>query len=240
MFREEPGFIVAGEIVRTSRMYARSVSPLRKAWLARISPHLAGSLLGGEPWEPSAAKERRRDFTSQIKIGPAVFPIRVVKGGRKVVELAWEQLKPLLRVLEPGSLRGTIVWEGREICTAMKLGAVLAAAPHIHPEEGVWEDWPQGRTFPFATQAATLAGLLPRLLCLCPLKPGSDRLGFLALHGDNRGTYWFRVEKSLVTARLESLASLECMVDEPGDLLDDAQRETVSRLYRELSDLLEQ
>jgi ATP-dependent helicase HrpA len=246
MFREDPQYLVAGEIVRTSRMYARSVSPLRKAWLARISPVLAESLLGGAPYEGAAAKERRRDFTSQIRLGSGVFPIRVVKGGRKVVELQWEKLKPLLRELEPGTLppfrdlRGTILWQGREICTDMKLGAILAAAPHIHPEQGAWEDWPQGKTFPFSAEARTLAGLLPRLLCLCPLKPGSDRLGFLALHSDNRGNYWFRVEKSLVTARLESLASLESMVDEPGELLDPAERETVSKLYRELSDLLEQ
>ena len=122
----------------------------------------------------------------------------------------------------------------------MKLGAILAAAPHIHPEEGVWEDWPAGRTFPFATEARELARLLSRLLCLCPLKKGSNRLGFLALHNDNGGRYWFKVEKSLVTARLESLASLECLVDEPGDLLSGAERDTVSRLYHGLSDILEQ
>jgi ATP-dependent helicase HrpA len=246
MFREDPQYLVAGEIVRTSRMYARSVSPLRKALFGRISPLLAGSLLGGVPFEPAAAKERRRDFTSQIRLASGVFPIATVKGGRKVVQLEWEKLKPLLRELEPAGrpsfkdLRGTILWQGHEICTAMKLGAILAAAPHIHPEQGVWEDWPMGRTFPFASEARALADLLPRLLCLCPLKPGSDRLGFLALHSDNRGQYWFRVEKSLVTARLESLASLEILVDEPGDLLSAEERETVSRLYRELSDLLEQ
>ena len=33
MFREAPQFIVAGEIVRTSRVFARSVSPLKKEWL---------------------------------------------------------------------------------------------------------------------------------------------------------------------------------------------------------------
>ncbi len=40
MFRESPDFIVAGEIVRTSRMYAMSVSPLSRALISRISPRL--------------------------------------------------------------------------------------------------------------------------------------------------------------------------------------------------------
>jgi len=44
MYKETPRYIVAGEIVRTSRMYARSVSPLRKDMLHRISPELARHL----------------------------------------------------------------------------------------------------------------------------------------------------------------------------------------------------
>jgi hypothetical protein len=44
MFRENPRFIVAGEIVRTSRMYAHSVSPLHREWLARIHPDLPRAL----------------------------------------------------------------------------------------------------------------------------------------------------------------------------------------------------
>ncbi|MDR3191606.1 MAG: ATP-dependent RNA helicase, partial [Treponema sp.] len=41
MFKSDPLYIVAGEIVRTTRMYAMSVSPLSKAILERISPELA-------------------------------------------------------------------------------------------------------------------------------------------------------------------------------------------------------
>jgi len=42
MYKENPQYIVAGEIVRTTRMYAMSVSPLRRDMLARISPRLEG------------------------------------------------------------------------------------------------------------------------------------------------------------------------------------------------------
>ncbi|MDH7483343.1 MAG: ATP-dependent RNA helicase [Spirochaetales bacterium] len=45
MFRENPDFIVAGEIVRTTRMYAMSVSPLTTEQLYRISPDLAEQLI---------------------------------------------------------------------------------------------------------------------------------------------------------------------------------------------------
>jgi HrpA-like RNA helicase len=44
MYRENPDFIVAGEIVRTTRMYAMSVSPLPRELLSKISPVLASGM----------------------------------------------------------------------------------------------------------------------------------------------------------------------------------------------------
>jgi RNA helicase HrpA len=48
MYRETPKYIVAGEIVRTTKMYARSVGALKKEWLVKISPELAHSLHADE------------------------------------------------------------------------------------------------------------------------------------------------------------------------------------------------
>lgn len=41
MFRSDPLYMVAGEIVRTSRMFAMSVSPLTRSILARVSSHVS-------------------------------------------------------------------------------------------------------------------------------------------------------------------------------------------------------
>ncbi len=59
MFRQEADFIVAGEIVRTTRMYAMSVSPLSKAQLYRISPELAEQLIALRQERTSAPKHLR-------------------------------------------------------------------------------------------------------------------------------------------------------------------------------------
>ena len=48
MFRQDPLYIVAGEIVRTSRMFAMSVSPLTKSVLEQISPSLPEQLENGK------------------------------------------------------------------------------------------------------------------------------------------------------------------------------------------------
>jgi ATP-dependent helicase HrpA len=151
----------------------------------------------------------------------------------------------VLRELSPAGqssfkgIRGTVVWKDKEIFEGMKLGTILSMAPFIHPEEGILERWPSGKSYVFASSGGELCAHLDKLLTLCPTKKGGTRLGFLTLYTDWKGIYWFKSEKSLLTARLESLASLESLVDEPGDALEAADRETVARLYHELSELLE-
>lgn len=246
MFRENPPYIVAGEIVRTSRMYARSVSPLRKQLLSAISALLTQAFVKGVPIAREKDKEKGRDFTTQMKIGQEVFPIRVIKGGRKMVIMEWEKLRPVLQQLAPGSLPsfknmfGTIVWDGKEIFYGMKLSGILSLAPYLHTEEGVWEDWPAGKRFLFAREGRTLCSHLPRLLCLCPLKGSSKRLGFLTLYADWKGNYWFKSEKSLLTARQETLASLESIADEPEELLHPEDRESAAHLYHLISEMMEE
>ena len=43
-FRVNPEYILAGEIVQTSKMYARTVSPLRKEWIGNVDPALLAAL----------------------------------------------------------------------------------------------------------------------------------------------------------------------------------------------------
>ncbi len=245
MFRENPPYIVAGEIVRTSRMYARSVSPLRRQLLSVISPLLTQAFVKGVPITREREKEKKRDFTNQMKIGQEAFPIRTIKGGRKMVIMEWEKLRAVLQQIAPGGLPsfknmfGTIIWDGKEIFYGMKLSVILSLAPYLHTEEGVWEDWPAGKTFIFARDGREVCSYLPRLLCLCPLKGTSKRLGFLTLYTDWKGSYWFKSEKSLLTARQETLASLESIADEPEELLPREDRESAARLYHLISEMLE-
>jgi ATP-dependent helicase HrpA len=70
MYREEPQFIVAGEIVRTSRMYAMSVSPLRKELLARIDENLY-NLLASPAKGRRGKDDRENSFGGESSSGRA-------------------------------------------------------------------------------------------------------------------------------------------------------------------------
>lgn len=110
MFRTDPMYIVAGEIVRTSRMFAMSVSPLTKGMLAKIDPSLekelnilkkskdkVRSLSSGFEYEAKGSfkeeyekadrkKSKGKDkHTNEIKIGSSVFSVKKVKGKQLVI-----------------------------------------------------------------------------------------------------------------------------------------------------------
>ena len=69
MFRSDPLYMVAGEIVRTSRMFAMSVSPLTRSILARVSSHVSHAMsleerlqrLQGKGGKGSDELSKRRD-----------------------------------------------------------------------------------------------------------------------------------------------------------------------------------
>lgn len=123
MFREAPSFIVAGEIVKTTRMYAMSVSPLTREILQAISPTLYTQLKRFMP-EPAAimpglvmrkeklpagqgqqrtaqAQESRHkkhthvpELEKGFAVAGTVFPVEEIKKKKKVV-LNWERFKQL-------------------------------------------------------------------------------------------------------------------------------------------------
>lgn len=124
MFKTDPLFIVAGEIVRTSRTFAMSVSPLTKALLEKISPNLeeklyslrgkkGRSLTGnlefkGKKFEDDKGKLYGRDDghfggkkskdknENQIEIGGELFNIEKQKG-KKILILPLEKFRNALK-----------------------------------------------------------------------------------------------------------------------------------------------
>jgi hypothetical protein len=88
MYRETPKYIVAGEIVRTTKMYARSVSALKKEWIARISPELSHNLHLDEGeraagrGEATDARAGRQGAKGKTALATARASAQALPGGR--------------------------------------------------------------------------------------------------------------------------------------------------------------
>jgi ATP-dependent helicase HrpA len=247
MFRESPRFIVAGEIVRTSRTYARSVSPLEQSWIRRISPILAEGLIEQE--EPEFARPqkraRERDTTWQIRIGTRHFALKATKGKKKIAVLPWEDLQKAIDE-EPAilpqfhSLRGTVVYRGVEILAGAKVAEIIRIAPHIDPPNDLIAQWPRSTSYDSYTNSGELCADLHHVLRMTRTRKSGRSAAFLTLQTDGDGRYWFKPERNYYTAVAESLGSLEQLADEIGEEIDGSAHETVNATYRRLAHILEE
>jgi hypothetical protein len=264
MFRENPTYLVAGEIVRTTRMYAMSVSPLEKRMLSRISPRLEGLLARGEAARPSKREEERvprrgaeraagpkaeglvRDFTNKIKIGSEIFDLEIEKK-KKIAILDWPKLRSIRDQIDRESLglyksmKG-VVRIGRErLLDGEKLDVILRIAAWLDPERDLARDWPKKRNFDAGEGLHELLASLDHVLQVAKARDKTAELGFVALYTDAEGMFWFRCSRGFHTALSESLASLEALADRIGDegssgvSASPEERERVNALYRKLS-----
>ncbi len=242
MFRENPTYLVAGEIVRTTRMYAMSVSPLEKRMLSRISPRLEGLLARGEAARPGRREEERisrrepervgrskaedgriaRDFTSKIKIAAEVFDLEIDKKKKKVVLLEWPKLKAIRDQLDRESLglykgmKGVLKVGRQRLLDGEKLDVILRIATWLDPERDLGRDWPRKKNFDAEAGLHELLSSLEHVLQVAVARDRTAELGFVTLYTDAEGMFWFRCSRGFHTALSESLASLEALADRIG------------------------
>ena len=269
MFREYPPFIVAGEIVRTSRMYAMSVSPISKTVLKRLSDHLQNKkpeikydIFANIDTAPNEKRERTkktRDFTNNIKIYGEVFEIETIKG-KKTVLLPWEKLSliraKITSAASGGSdsdnrfennkdnvyknLKGKIIVNNQyNLLSGEKLRLILSLAPILDVENVFSRAWPRKDNFNSRDNLPALINQIDSLVRPVVWKKKSRDLGFLGLFTDNEGNYWLRASRGFNTSLNESLSSLENLIDELGDDVDIEQKHAVNQCYRRLSDYIE-
>ncbi|MDR2402699.1 MAG: ATP-dependent RNA helicase [Spirochaetaceae bacterium] len=240
---QAPRYIVAGEIVQTTRMYAMSVSPLSEKALEKINPDLFEAL-GGRSVAGSREEKLKqvRDFTNRIRIGDVLFNIETIKG-KKVVMLPWEQLSKAKDAIVNEAfykkLRGTIIVNSKyTLLREEKLPLILSLVPILAIDGAESRTWPRKRNFNSREDLRTLLAELPKLVTPAVWKPGKKELGFISLFTDGEGNYRLRCSRGLHTSLNESMASLENLIDEMGEDIDMEIKQVVNQTYRRLSDYL--
>jgi ATP-dependent helicase HrpA len=250
MFRLTPQYIIAGEIVRTTRMYAMSVSPLAYETLEKISPALVTGLGIDKKGRDYGSKQRlrERDFTNHIKIGSEVFTIDTVKGKKQVI-LPWEKLKKVIdnTVAENFAiykgLRGVVILDGNyTLLEGEKLKLILSLAPALEIEGALNRKWFGKKSLNSYSNPDALLAILPNLvkpgLVKADRQRGKKELGFLCLYTDGEGNYWTKCTRRFHTSLNESLASVETLIDELAGHVDAEKKRLVNQCYRRLSDYL--
>lgn len=170
LFRQDPLFIVAGEIVRTSRMYAMSVSPLTKSLLHQISPTLLNLLENTKSQKDKKTNEKekiskkekeskqklQKDETisgikvssDSITLGNQTFDIKKVKG-KKQVQLSFDRFIYATtndlnskQMKQISDLKGKIIYSNNyELLTGEKLELIIKLAKSLNLRPIDEKDW---------------------------------------------------------------------------------------------------
>lgn len=238
MFRENPPFLVAGEIVRTSQTYARSVSPLTRQLISRTSKELALKL---EPQGVMKEKKKKRDTSQEITIGRSSFPIVQPKKGKKKMALvdwnsAWKELKKMAPEQWPDykGMKGILSWDGREILSGLQLNMMFKLITSINPKKDILSGIPsKNYDKDNAKHMNELAENMHILLKISAAgKRKKSHYGIITLQTDGEGHYWFRSVSNFTAAVNESLASLEVLADQVSEEMSGDQWGMVNKAYR--------
>ena len=257
MFRKEPLYIVAGEIVRTSRMFAMSVSPLTRSILGKLSddilPRLdAASSHSGK--NASQKKERNKNFLEKshgsegkrtFNLSGTCFTIEKIKG-RNTVILPVEELKRALKNAGsdkndvPKGLCGKIVYpDGYSLFEDVKMSQILNLSAHIDFTPLSGKKWNRNLNISIDEKnaAENLTCAIENVLKVAEARKKSKSYGLIALYTDGNGNYWTKVSKGLHTAVKESIYSLETLVDKE-DFFTKEEQSKINRIYRLLNSVL--
>lgn len=268
MFRTDPLYIVAGEIVRTSRMFAMSVSPLTRNLLSQIDPELEHKLdnirnkktkglsekeeirfekLERERLKKSAEEKKKKTGEETINIGDVDFKVTKIKG-KKTAHLHWDTFKKALQNEDCTNLekrmngyRGKIMYQGGwELLAGEKLNNIITLAKKINLDPVQTDKFDRKLNINVYDSNATdrLYEAMQNLLRVTVAKSKSKELGFVTAFTDFNGNYWFKISRGYTTAVSESLSTLEHLIDDQSISFSDEQKENISRLYGIINSIL--
>lgn len=242
MFKVSPLYIVAGEIVKTSRMFAMSVSPLTKENLRKISNDLESKLSGfrkniladgkksifddGTKKDLYKTKDENKSISeNQIKLGSQIFNLRKIKGKKHII-LPFEKLQTFIKEIDlqnwkndsalkqASGLKTLTILNGCELLSGEKLSTILEIYETINFSILDESSWARHENYNLNENFNDFINSLDNILRIVIAKSKKKELGFICLFTDENDNYWYKVSRGIVTAVTETLNSLETLIED--------------------------
>lgn len=225
-FRKPPKYLLAGEIVMTSKTYARTVSPLEEDWIKSINPKLL-TALNNKKLISDETKTDKVISKKQICIYGNYFPAI-----DNIAIIPYENLYTLLSAYKkasrhPNKLNAAILYKEYYIGYGQKLREIVEIAFKLKdlpfavnstiPKKTIYQD-----------SFKILENYLDLLMGLRPLDKYKNRLGFVELITSKNGVF-FHVNASFTEALNNTAYSLLNLYDYTG--IKD-YRNTYNRIVR--------
>ncbi len=236
LFKECPEYIVAGEIVRTSKIFARSVSMLEKKWINDIKPGLLDML--NRKHGKSGITSDKRDTSWKISIGDISLKLVPFKGKKKLAVIEWEKIKTdyhninYNQISQYSRLRAVFIFHGKQLIRNDKLSRILLLLKNFDPDKNFIPGISRSN-FSIFRNPEKLASKMDDIFKITVLN--RKNLGFTALETDGRGTFWFKTYGSYINALESSLESIDYLIEEVPNESAHILSAATSKVFRRLS-----
>lgn len=258
MYKEKRQFIVAGEIVRTSRMYAMSVSPLSKKIIEEVAPALLDKKeKTSQRSVKNSEEEKDKIKEDSVTMEGEKYSIKKIKGKKHII-LPWENFKKTAAEIKEKygidgktqngalqqlkGLRGKIEMRDCELLTGEKLDLIFNVVNNFNIEPLTKKEEEdirlKNKNFTVPQDIENLISYIPFLFRTTIAKQKNKQLGFITLFCNGEGTFWFKTSRGFHTALHESLVSLQSLIDLAGENFTNEQKQAVSGIYGKMSKII--
>jgi len=255
MYREEPKYIVAGEIVKTSRMYAMSVSSLSEKVIKRVAPKLLISCISPSHKEKKgnithAEKKIERiklDKGKAVKLFDTLYPVRKMRS-RKVVVFDWNSLKTDLegkslkdidvevrKILKhKQKISGVLYFDKQKSMEGEKIKTILyfASSFDIAPIFDSSLSKALNVSFSLPNDVERLFQFFPFIMKLTTSK--KKELSFVTLFHEKDSSFSFRLSLGFNSAIYKTIASLQVIMESFSASLNENEKAMIQKLYSSL------
>ncbi|MGP1507740.1 MAG: helicase-related protein [Sphaerochaeta sp.] len=210
-FRDPPQYILAGEIVMTAKMYARTVSPLRPEWVVNeISPSLSERL---KKMVRRKDKERDTDKDSMsgrggektMRLYGLELPVLTETGkkSRRIVVIPVKDLPSLSRSYKkasrhPKSTFAAVLFRDRYLLYGERLHEIAGLSGRYSINEDSYVEKPCRNVF-YLDNIKEIIPYLSQIMKISPLRE-KNRLGFIELLVSGKSGIFFHVNRSFTDA----------------------------------------
>lgn len=248
-FREPPSYIVAGEIVQTTKMYARTVSPVKKEWLQYIDtdlPKVLADAVRTKKEKKKAAPDAVETSASPIegyRLYGRIYPYIDGSGKGKKKQSVLIPLSDLefLRKQAYSTRKNvpnfncTITHGNFYIHRNDSFYNVLRLVGKTRPNDGIIDSIPK-KVYRLNEDTEELIEKTEHLMQFAVVKEGRRDLGFVTLDSNRNNEFTFRVQSNCFDAIDNSIYSLSNLYDAVHN--SNAKRE-ISRIRNSLIALLD-
>ncbi|HOQ92626.1 MAG TPA: ATP-dependent RNA helicase [Treponemataceae bacterium] len=258
MFKEEPAIFVAGEVFKTTKMFAMSVSPISKEILNRLNIKMpTKQVRGKEIYEVKKSQsqkgrqreaqdvERQKQMRDEniVRIGPESFELKKIKG-KKILNLPLTKFSPLVqderyenRISQLADLRGCLLINYKSLLSGEKISLIAKLVKELNLSPLPQIDAIRNKNFYYNENPGRLIDSLSYVLRVTEARAKTKELGFITLYSNDIGNYWYKISRGFSTALNESLASVENLIAKEDVELNSEQKTILNATYRKLSSL---